>query len=94
MKVFVDVFWTCADGGCHIGTGGGAAAAERRRLRSSREREREREKRQRGVTRRRGNKKKLGQVRQVTAPAVLSRGGVYGGTGFEGGRGGEVLSAK
>lgn len=39
------------------------------------EREREREKRQRGVTRRRGNKKKLGQVRQVTAPAVLSRGG-------------------
>lgn len=52
------------------------------------EREREREKRQRGVTRRRGNKKKLGQVRQVTAPAVLSRGGVYGGTGFEGGRGG------
>lgn len=56
--------------------------------------EREREKRQRGVTRRRGNKKKkLGQVRQVTAPAVLSRGRFYGGTGFEG-DGGEVVSAK
>lgn len=70
----------------------GAAAAERRRLRSSRERERERERKGRGGSREgEATKKKLGQVRQVTAPAVLSRGRFYGGTGFEGGRGGGCI---
>lgn len=57
------------------------------------EREREREKAEGGHEKER-QQKKLGQVRQVTAPAVLSRGGFMGGRGLRGDGGGEVLSAK
>lgn len=51
--------------------------------------EREREKAEGGHEKER-QQKKLGQVRQVTAPAVLSRGRFCGGDGDRG----EVLSAK